>query len=598
MTTRYRQTALCIPVLLLLVAAASPAEEFSHFITRKGDRLFEGDNEFRFISFNVPNLHLIEDNFPFADTSNWILPTSFEIRDAFQSVKDAGGLVIRQYCFRIHRSHEPPFLPKHITSWRTYYEPAFLVMDTILACANSYGIRLIIPFLEGPPWWGPKREFARLRGRCHRFESPEVIEDYRHFVGYLLNRRNTVTGRFYKEDRAVLCWETGNEMPTSTRFLHQAAAYIKRIDPNHLVMDGFYGVRRAALDDPGVDIVSNHFYRKGARGIRRDIRKTAGRKAYIAGEWGWSKQKAERIIRAIINSPAAGALVWSLRYRYRKGGFTWHKGQGMHWPGGFYRSEMEDEKEILATVRRGAFTIRGLETPPLPAPAPPVLLPIDHPSLISWQGSAGATAYTVERAPDSTGPWHIVGSTIDETVTAYRPLFSDTTIETDSSYFYRVTAHGPGGLSAPSAPEGPTAVGMHLFVDELVDTAVRYASVKGTSYTEKNAWRFKYDFHRRKGRKGDYLEYIMDGPVTGVRIFAFFPKKAEPFTIAVSADGKDYSPLEVHSESYPYCCANPRDRLRLPVLFTANAEKKGNRIRITFPKGRAQAGRCEIDYAK
>jgi hypothetical protein len=257
---------------------------------------------------------------------------------------------------------------------------------------------------------------------------------------------------------------------------------------------------------------------------------------------------------------------------------------------------MEDEKAILRAVRKGAFAIRGLEVSPFAVPPPPVVLPVKHPSLISWQGSTGATSYTVEQAPDSAGPWHTVGEGIDETVTAYRPLFSDTTVETGASYYYRVIAHGPGGTSVPSAPEGPVTVSCRMFVDELMDSVPRFAGSKGTSFTGSKPWRFKYDFHRRKGKKGDFLEYEMNGPVTSIRIYAFFPRRATLFKVAISSDGKAYSPAVVRSEPYPYCCANPRDRLRLPVLFSAEPREKGNRVRIIFPGGNAQIGRCEIEY--
>ena len=73
--------------------AAVPARGFSNFVTRQGDRLMEGDKEFRFVSFNVPNLHYIEDNLPFEETNPWRIPDEFEIRDALASVKQAVGRV-------------------------------------------------------------------------------------------------------------------------------------------------------------------------------------------------------------------------------------------------------------------------------------------------------------------------------------------------------------------------------------------------------------------------------------------------------------------------------------------------------------------------
>jgi mannan endo-1,4-beta-mannosidase len=586
-------------ILLCIVSGASASDSLAHFITRRGDTLFNGAEEFRFISFNIPNLHLLEDDFAFTATNNWSLPGSFELRDAMESVRQAGGTVIRLYCLRIHKKREPGFLPQHLTAWRTYYDPAFRVLDTAIALANEYGIRLIIPFLEGPPWWGPKHQFARLRKGLHCFESPEVKEDFRHLAGYLLNRRNTVTGTVYKDDKAILCWETGNEMSTSAAWLSEMAAFIKSIDGRHLVMDGNYGVRTAALSDPNVDIVSNHLYKKPAACITRDLARIKGRKAYIVGEWGWTKEKAREVIRRTVNSRAAGALIWSLRPRYRGGGFTWHKGEGLHWPGGFFRSELDDEQEILAMVRQGAYTISGSELPPFPPPKPPVLLPINHPSAISWQGSAGATRYSVERSGTADGPWTTAGDSVDETVIAYRPLFCDTAVAVGDTWYYRIIARGPGGTSLPSNIRGPVSVSRLTLVDELVPGRERFAAHRGTRFTADNPWRYKYDFHRRRGTGGDYLEYRVDGSITGIRVYAFFSGRVSDFHVVVSGDTAGWTSVIVRATEYAYCCANPHDRLRLPVLFSAAAVPSGNnRVRIIFPQGGAEAGRCEVDYIR
>ena len=84
-------------LLLTLLPQPAPAQTFQEFVTRQGDKLMEGDREFRFISFNVPNLHYIEDNLPFEETSPWRIPDEFEIRDALTSVRQMGGTVVRIY---------------------------------------------------------------------------------------------------------------------------------------------------------------------------------------------------------------------------------------------------------------------------------------------------------------------------------------------------------------------------------------------------------------------------------------------------------------------------------------------------------------------
>ena len=74
-----------------------PAQAFTGFVARQSDRLMEGDKEFRFVSFNVPNLHYIEDNLPFEETDPWRIPDEFEIRDALTSVRQMGGRVEIEY---------------------------------------------------------------------------------------------------------------------------------------------------------------------------------------------------------------------------------------------------------------------------------------------------------------------------------------------------------------------------------------------------------------------------------------------------------------------------------------------------------------------
>ena len=592
---------LACPTIVTIISMTTAAEvPFENFITRRNDTLFDGDRVLRFISFNIPNLHLLEDDFDFTATNNWSLPSSFEILDALMSVQQAGGTVARIYCLRIRRGNRYDSLPLHVTAWRTYYEPAFRVMDTVLALAGEFHIRLIIPFLEGPPWWGPKRSFARLHDGCHGFESTEIRDDYRHLVTHLLNRRNTVTGELYKDDKTVLCWETGNEMRTSAGWLSAMAAFIKSTDPNHLIMDGNYGVRTASLDDPNIDIVSNHLYKKSAACIDRDVAGIKGRKVYIVGEWGWSPEKAHEVISRTIRSSAAGALVWSLRPHYHGGGFTWHKGEGLHWPGGFSRSELAGEREILAAVRNGAHAITGREPPPFPRPPAPTLLLIVHLSAISWQGSAGATGYRLERAPSPEGPWISVGDSIDETVCAYRPLFSDTTATPGDTCFYRCVAFGPGGVSPPSAVAGPVVTDHRTLVDELIPGHEKFIYSKKTSFTDKKPWRFKYDFHRRTAARNGCLEYSVNGTITAVRIYTFFSKKAAVFRMQFSGNEHRWTSAPVKTEEYPYCCADPHDRLRLPVLFSArpNPGHPNRRVRIVFPGRGAQVGRCEIDYKK
>jgi len=70
-----------------MLSVALPVQGFDNFITRQGDKLYDGSREFRFISFNIPCLHYIEDDMQFAKQMPFRLPDPFEIEDALETIK-------------------------------------------------------------------------------------------------------------------------------------------------------------------------------------------------------------------------------------------------------------------------------------------------------------------------------------------------------------------------------------------------------------------------------------------------------------------------------------------------------------------------------
>ena len=66
------------PAVVFVMAGTLLAQApMQHFITVHGDQLMEGDQPFRFLSLNTPNLLLVEDNVPFAEENPWRLPDTF-----------------------------------------------------------------------------------------------------------------------------------------------------------------------------------------------------------------------------------------------------------------------------------------------------------------------------------------------------------------------------------------------------------------------------------------------------------------------------------------------------------------------------------------
>src|SRR5215510_14444087 len=194
--------------------AAVAQNDMKVFITRSGDKLMEGSKEYRFISFNIHNLHVVEDNMAFAATNEWRFPDEFEITDALTTIKQLGGRATRSYVISICRKAGPNPIPCHVKRPGEFNEEAFRALDKVLEIANRVGVRVIIPLVDNWKWWGGIEQYAEYRGKAQAdfWTDPDLIQDFKQTINFVLTRRNTFTGTLYKDDKAILAWETGNEI--------------------------------------------------------------------------------------------------------------------------------------------------------------------------------------------------------------------------------------------------------------------------------------------------------------------------------------------------------------------------------------------------
>ena len=600
-----------IPVLLTLlgVSAFSPfAAEvpLQHFITVRGDQLVDGDQPFRFISFDIPNLQMIEDNVPFAEENPWRLPDQFELTDALATVRELGGTVVRTYVISVARPDDLPGTPRHVLGPGKFNEAAFRELDLALKTANEQGLRLIIPLVDNWVWQGGRAEYAGFRGKSKDdfWTDPQLIADFEQTIHFLLTRTNTYTGVRYADDKAILCWETGNELFSPASWTREIARYLKSLDPNHLVMDGFNAstLRPESLAFTDVDIVTTHHYPGNKSSFAELIRANAelarGKKPYIVGEFGFvSTDKMNDAMKAIQDSHAAGGLLWSLRFRDREGGFYWHSEPGLggnlykafHWPASPVGNDY-DEINLLAAVRSNAFAIRGLTPPAIPVPAPPTLLPIADAAAISWQGSVGAKNYQVERAAKHDGDWQIVAAGVDEAFTQYRPQFADENVPA-GRWFYRVRAKNDSGLSEPSNLVGPVTVINATLVDECAGFAKTLSRSGNWRLATHDCRAAKEDAHRFAGNTGDWLIYRLPTDLQSVRVYAFFPNAVADLKASVSSDGLNFHVLTLQKEIYFHGTGDYG--YWKPVLFRAENISGGKFLKLELA-GETQIGRVEI----
>ncbi len=517
----------------LFIIAAPASAQFQDFVTTKSDKLMEGNQELRFVSYNIPNLHYVEDNQAFTNPSPWRPADEFEIRDALLAIKQAGGRVTRMYVISVRKENEPSGIIRHVEGPGVFNEEAFRAYDKVLQIANEVGVRVIIPLVDNWWWWGGPKEYAAFRGKKKEefWTDSLLISDFKKTVEHIINRVNTYTGVPFKDDKAILGWETGNELEPSTyEWTRTIAAYIKSLDKNHLVLEGTHSkvVIDEALADPNIDVVSTHHYVPAYQMIpliRNAREKAKGKKPYFIGEFGYMPTDSiRRVIDTVIADGISGIMIWCLKQHNRDGGFYYH-GPSYHWPG-YISSHRWDEVNIISLLRQKAYEINGLTPPSLPTPPPPKILSIQTPYKISWQGSAGATSYIIERRPKWRlfwWQWDMVSSNASDAGSGYRPLFSDTSVVLDESYYYRVAAKNASGISEPSESSNPVVANDRILIDEFENDANLFSKSAGVKFLPYGrVSRTKEDGSLLGGAVGEYIVYRLPERIDSLYLDTFF----------------------------------------------------------------------------
>lgn len=432
------------------------------FVTRQGNQLIENGRPFRFISWNVPNLHIVEDPSWVQRSRDggrgtpvfWHRVTTAEQEDAVTSVAQMGGNVIRAYTLSVVGGRNNRVGPSHYTGPSApLNEELMQDYDRMIALCGQNGIRLILPVIDEWDWFGGRKEFAQLSGGGDFYTTRKVIDDFEALVRTLLNRVNTVTGVAYKDDPAIMAWETGNELQhVPAAWTAEIAALIKANAPRQLVADGANG-SITAIDDPNIDLLTDHYYDHGGKDyiarVLKNLEKVRGKKPFFVGEFGCTDPDMELgAMDAVLHSGATGALFWSLRFHSAEGGFYWHNEGGQnsayHWPG-FSSNARSDEIRVLREMREKAWAIRGYSSPARERPAAPTLLPVTTPSAIVWMGSAGAEKYALERSLDGTR-WTSVATDLSDAGDPFEP-YADTAAPTGVTVHYRMKALNVAGES-------------------------------------------------------------------------------------------------------------------------------------------------------
>lgn len=154
-----------------------------------------------------------------------------------------------------------------------YSESAFRALDTIIAKAAQYGIRLILTFADNWSLADSKHNYLTWSGQTtnNSFFTEtgpgSAYALYTNHIGVMANRTNTLTGVKYSQDPTIFAWDIMNEPrcdctpaqldppPTNpeclpgcadlvTTWINNVAAYYKTVFPNTLLTvgeEGFWG---------------------------------------------------------------------------------------------------------------------------------------------------------------------------------------------------------------------------------------------------------------------------------------------------------------------------------------------------------------------
>jgi mannan endo-1,4-beta-mannosidase len=260
--------------VLLPVCARSAAAAGGEFVVRSGDTLMLEGRPFFFTGANA---YYLMESAARGDTA--------AVRGVFAAAAGLGMRVLRTWAF--HDS--PDSLDPAVLQYRpgAYNATALRALDYVVATANEYGLRLVLPLVNSWDDYGGMNQYARWRagypaaapgqharhGEAHQrtlvrgargqsfraavtadwghddfYRDPLIRSWFRDHMAVITRRVNTRNGVAYRDDPTIMAWELANEPrsmdpsgETVAVWAEEMANELKSLDPAHLVGTGEEG---------------------------------------------------------------------------------------------------------------------------------------------------------------------------------------------------------------------------------------------------------------------------------------------------------------------------------------------------------------------
>ena len=195
----------------------------------------------RFVGVNIPYLLFLEKK---------------DINSAFKEMKKAGVNAARIYAsFNGDKSYAFQKKPG------VYNEKMFKKLDYAVSKAAENKVSVIIVLMDNSGTYGGKNIYKKwVEGTSDDVFFKDTIsrEYFKKYIKKFLNRTNTVTGKKYRLDSAILGWDICNEVNDTTDekgsvlygWIDEMSSYLKKKDSKHLVI---IGTKKMNLRPEGVN---------------------------------------------------------------------------------------------------------------------------------------------------------------------------------------------------------------------------------------------------------------------------------------------------------------------------------------------------------
>lgn len=181
------------------------------------------------------------------------------IRELLDAAQRQGLNVFRAWAHPV----SPPYALE--TAPGEYNEAIFRGLDYLLDEARKREIRVLLALTDNWQATGGADQFVGWAGGdVHEqfFSDPQAKQLFKAHLKVMLGRVNSINGRAYKDDPTIFAWDLINEPRCYdcggllAEWVQEMAAFVKSIDPNHMVTvgeEGFYpaGVPQSDADPQG-----------------------------------------------------------------------------------------------------------------------------------------------------------------------------------------------------------------------------------------------------------------------------------------------------------------------------------------------------------